>query len=135
MKNLYYKIWVDAIVYEKTNNGQLRNWKSFTIIPISILQGINMLTVFIWLTAIDIKVDIFLEFDLFRGKMIDGFLSGALTLFIPFLLLNYLLIFRGSKYIDLIEKYEYKKGKLYLLYFLFSIGIFIVPIIIGKWIL
>jgi hypothetical protein len=135
MGNLYYKIWVDAIVYEKTKHGHLRNWKPYTLIPISVLQGVNLLTIFFWLSTFNLKIDIFLDFDLFPGKMIDGFLSGFITLFLPFILLNWLLIFRGKRFESLVEKYEYKKGKLYLLYFLTTIGVFILPIIIGKWII
>jgi len=133
--NLFYKIWVDAIVYEKTKHGDIRNWKPYTLIPISVLQGINLLTVFFWLNALDIKLDIFIDFKLFPGEMLNGFLSGFLTLFLPFIVLNYLLVFRGKKYDDLIQKYNYRRGKLYLIYFLATIFIFILPIIIGKWIL
>ncbi len=133
--SLYYKIWVDAIVYEKTKHGDMRNWKPYTLIPISVLQGINLLTVFFWLSTFNIKLDIFIDFNLFPGEMLDGFLSGFLTLFLPFIVLNYLFVFRRKKYDDLIEKYDYRKGKLYLIYFLTTILIFILPIIIGKWVL
>lgn len=47
MTNLYYKIGVDVIVYEKTKHGHLWNWKTYTIIPISVLQGFNLLIVFL----------------------------------------------------------------------------------------
>ena len=135
MKNLYYKIWVDAIVYERTKHGHLRNWKPYTLIPISVLQGVNLLTVFFWLSTINVKIDIFVDLNIFPGKMIDVFLSGFLTLFLPFILLNYALIFRGKKYDTLIEKYGYRNGKLYLLYFLTTVGVFILPIIFMKWII
>lgn len=133
--SLYYKIWVDAIVYEKTKHGDMCNWKPYTLIPISVLQGINLLTVFFLLSTFNIKLDIFIDFNLFPGEMLDGFLSGFLTLFLPFLVLNYFLVFRGKKYNDLIEKYDYRKGRLYLIYFFTTILVFILPIIIGKWIL
>ena len=135
MNNLYYQIWVDAIVYEKTKHGSMRNWKLFTIIPISVLQGINILTLFLLFNALNLKIKIFLDFDLFPGEMLDSFISGFITLFLPFLILNYLVIFRKERYTQLIKKYTYRKGKLYLIYFLLTIGIFIIPIIIGKWIL
>ena len=135
MKNLYYEIWVDAIIFEKTKHGHLRNWKTFTLIPISILQGINLLTIFFWLVTFGIKFDIFFDFNLFPGEMLDGSISGFITLFLPFLILNYFLVFRRKKYKTLIEKYDYRKGKLYLTYFLTTILVFILPIIVGKWIL
>lgn len=131
--SLYYKIWVDAIVYEKTKHGDMRNWKLYTLIPISVLQGINLLTVFFGLSTFNIKLDIFFDLNLFPGEMLDGFLSGFITLFLPFLILNYLLVFHRKKYDDLIERYDYRNGKLYMIYFLTTILIFILPLIIDKW--
>jgi hypothetical protein len=130
--SLYYKIWVDAMVYEKTKHGHLRNWKTYTLIPISVLQGINLLTVFFLLSAFNLKLDIFIDFNLFPGEMLDGFLSGFITLFLPFILLNYFLIFYNKQYKKLINEYKYRNGKLYLTYFLVSIGICIIPLILGK---
>jgi len=135
MKDLYYKIWVDAIVYEKTKHGHLRNWKPYTLVPISILQGVNLLTIFFWLSTFNVKIDIFIDFDIFPGKMIDGFISGFLTLFLPFLVLNYILVFRAEKYNTLVEKYTYRNGNLYFIYFLTSIGSFILPILFMKYII
>jgi len=135
MKDLYYKIWVDAIVYEKTKHGHLRNWKPYTLVLISILQGVNILTIFFWLSTFNVKIDIFIDFDIFPGKMIDGFISGFLTLFLPFLVLNYILVFRAEKYNTLVEKYTYRNGNLYFIYFLTSIGSFILPILFMKYII
>ena len=135
MKDLYYKIWVDAIVYEKTKHGHLRNWKPYTLVLISILQGVNILTIFFWLSTFNVKIDIFIDFDIFPGKMIDGFISGFLTLFLPFLELNYILVFRAEKYNTLVEKYTYRNGNLYFIYFLTSIGSFILPILFMKYII
>ena len=130
MDNIYYKIWVDAIVWEKTTNGKRRNWKAFTLIPISVFQGINLLTVAFWLSPLT-KFSIFIDITIFKAKALNSFCSAAITLFIPFLLLNYFLIFYNQRYESLIEKYKYYNGKLYLWYFLFTVGIFIIPIIIG----
>jgi len=51
--------------------------------------------------------------------------NGKLTI-----LINYFLIFYNSKYINLLNKYPYNKGKLFLYYFLCSMFI---PII-ALWI-
>ena len=135
MGNLYYKIWTDAIVFERSKHGHLRNWKIFTLIPITVLQGINLLTVFLWLSALNIKIDIFIEFNIFPGTMLDSFASAAVTLFLPFLIINYFLILRGKRFQLLIKKYGYKNGRLYLFYFIATISIFIIPLIVGKFIL
>ena len=133
MLSIYYKIWVDAIVFEQTKYGQRRNWKIFTILPISIFQVINLLTIFFIASALTKKnIPIFLDITIFNIKPINSFISFSITLFWPFVILNYFLIIYDNKYEGLIEKYKYHNGKLYLGYFLFTIGIFIVPIIIGM---
>jgi len=133
MLSIYYKIWVDAIVFEQTKYGQRRNWKIFTLLPISIFQGINLLTIFFIASALTKKnIPIFLDITIFNIKPINSFISFSITLFWPFVILNYFLIIYDNKYEGLIEKYKYHNGKLYLGYFLFTIGIFIVPIIIGM---
>jgi hypothetical protein len=126
MLNIYYKIWVDAIVWEKATNGKRRNWKVFTLLPISLCEGINLLTLCFWL-----HIPIFIDIKLFSFKPLNGFLSFFISLLFPFLILNYFLIVYNNRYESLIERYKYHNGKLYLWYFLSSVGAFIIPIIIG----
>jgi len=135
IKNIYYKIWVDAIVYEKAKNEGSRNWKTYTLIPISVLQGTNLLTIFFWLSSFDIKIDIFFDIDIFPGQMIDKFISSFISLFMPFLVINYIFIFKEKKYIELIKKYKHHNGKLYLIYFIITFAVFILPIVIAKWLI
>ncbi len=132
MLSIYYKIWVDAIVFEQTKNGERRNWRIYTLFPISMLQGINMLTIFFVVSALtNKKIPLFFDVAIFSVKPLNSFFSFAITLFFPFIILNYFLIIYNDKYEGLIERYKDYNGKLYLKYFLFSVGIFIIPIIIG----
>ena len=48
MSNIYYKIWVDAIVSQKTKYGKIRDWRVYTLLPISVLQEINLFTLAFW---------------------------------------------------------------------------------------
>ena len=135
---LYYKIWIDAInAVIKKNDENQKDWKIILLIIFSVAQGVNLLTVFFWLNTFNIKYDIFFDFDFFPGDMLDGFLSGFITLFLPFILLNYFLIFRKRRYQDYREIYSgmNTQGRAFMLYFIISVLIFILPIIIGKWIL
>ncbi len=96
-------------------------------------QGINLLTIFFIASALTKKnIPIFLDITIFNIKPINSFTSFSITFFWPFVILNYFLIIYDNKYEVLIEKYKYHNGKLYLGYFLFTIGIFIVPIIVGM---
>jgi len=47
MLELYYKVWVDAIKYEKTKHSHLRDWKYVTLVYMSLLQGLNFGTLYI----------------------------------------------------------------------------------------
>jgi hypothetical protein len=127
MRNIYYKIWVDAIVWEKSTNGDRRNWKVYTLIPISLCQGLNLGTICFWC-----HIPIFINVNIFSIKPLNGFLSYSISLLIPFLILNYFIIIYNHRYESLIIKYKYHNGKLYLWYFLLSVGAFIIPIIISM---
>lgn len=132
MLSIYYKIWVDAIVFERTKNGDRRNWKIYTLVPISLFQGLNLLTIILFIESITKKnIPIFYDVTFFNVKLINSFLSFSITLFWPFVILNYFSVIYNDRYENLIEKYKYHNGRLYIGYFLFTIGIFIVPIFIA----
>lgn len=127
MGNMYYKVWVDAIVWEQATNGKRRNWKVYTLLPISLCQGVNLLTICFWC-----HISIFINIQLFSVKPLNSFLSYSISLLLPFVILNYFIIIYNQRYKSLINKYKYHNGKLYIWYFLLSIGSFIIPIIIGM---
>jgi hypothetical protein len=130
---LYYKIWVDAIITERAKKLEGKNWKLYTIIPISLLQGTNLFTFFYWMkTIVNRNLPLFFGVDIFNARLINDFISIVLTLFIPFIILNYLLIFNNDRYEELIAKYKSKREKFYKKYTLVTLGLLIVPIIIQK---
>jgi hypothetical protein len=131
MLALYYKIWVDAIVTEKAKKVEARNWKLYTLIPISLLQGINLFTFFYWMkTLVNRTLPLFFPVTIFNARLINDFISIVITLFIPFVLLNYLLIFNNERYEQLMIKYKPEDKNLYKKYSLVTLGLFIIPLII-----
>ena len=139
IKKIYYRVWIDAIKAAiKTDKDGRTSWKSLLLIIFSVSQGINLLTIFFILKILSIAdVNIFIHFDLFPGKMLDGFLSAFITLFLPFFLLNYFLVFFKDKYkilMDDFNSFKIKEGLVFMLYFFASMLLFILPIVIGKWI-
>ena len=50
----------------------------------------------------------------------SSILSFLLLFFIPFAVINYILIFHNKKYERLLKKYPYYQGKLFLNYFIIS---------------
>lgn len=136
-KEIYYRVWVDAIdAAIKANKEGQNNWKSILLIIFSVSQGINLLTIFLFIKVFfDKKLEIFYNLDLFPGKMFDVFISAFITLFLPFIMINYYLVFYRNKYKLLMEKYhgyKTKGGLVFMLYFFASMLIFLLPVIIGK---
>src|SRR6202012_2839039 len=123
MLSAYYKLWVDAIVSEKNKKGRGTTWKAFTIIPISILMGINLLTLLYWTSKLThYQLPVVLIVGIFNARLLNIYISAILMYFIPFLLLNYLVIFYNSRYKELIKSYQDNKGKWYRNYALMSLG-------------
>lgn len=132
MKNsalsVYYKIWVDAIQYTKSNKAEGKSWKLFTIIPISILQGINFVTILLWIRAFsNRKFTVILPVSIFSAIPLNTFISIILTFFLPFVILNYLLIFNNKRYDILMKMYNPRNGKRYFWYIALTLGIFVIP--------
>jgi hypothetical protein len=130
MENLYYKIWVDAINFERKSKEGFRNWKVYTMIGMTMMQYLNFMELTLLLYAFKIKYNVVL-IDFLPGSMLDGFLSGSIIA-MPFAFINYLLIFRKRRYEILLIKYKNNDGKLYKRYVLLSLVLFILPVYIIK---
>jgi hypothetical protein len=128
-------MWVDAIKVGIKNQDKVPEWKMSFVVGCSIAMGSNVLTLFSWLVFMGIKINIFIEFDFLHGTMLDTALSGIVTLFLPFMVLNYLLIFHKDRYKTLLRRYEgYKmKGLSMLVYLTISVLLFIIPILVHQW--
>jgi hypothetical protein len=131
MLKLYYRIWVDAIAATKAKMAGTDSWKAYTLVPMSLLMGINLLTFFVWMhSLVSRRLPLVLPVTIFHYRLINDFISVVTTLFIPFVLLNYLLIFNNNRYEQLLTKYPPQNGKLYKKYTLISLGILAIPIMI-----
>src|SRR3569833_2230385 len=131
MQNWYYKIWLVAIISQRAKCAEHTNWKLYTIVPISVLQGINLFTFFYWMRVIfSPNLLLMMPVGIFHAHPLNGFISVIITFFIPFVLLNYLLIFYNDRYDKLITRYGAENGKLYRNYALYTLGLAILPIII-----
>jgi hypothetical protein len=114
MFSIYYKIWADA-----------------TIISISLLQGINLLTILLFVRLISRDTyPVIFPLNWFNRAGMNTFCSVVLTYFVPFVIINYLLIFYGHQYNDVLKTYGNKKGKLYRTYTLISVGVILIPYLI-----
>jgi hypothetical protein len=133
MKNIYYSIWVDAIVNIEKNPKHRKDWKFFSMVYMTLLNALNLGVILMILAYIfDLKV-IWVSFTILSGTILNSFASFIIQFAMPFILLNYVLIFYRNKYKGLIQRYSDMKGKLFAAYLLSSIGLFIACVITYMW--
>ncbi|MDP9077552.1 MAG: hypothetical protein M3O71_09040 [Bacteroidota bacterium] len=129
---LYYRIWADAIISQKAKKTEQTSWKLYTLIPLSLIMGINLFTFFYWMRVIvDRNLLLYMPVNVFNAHPLNSFISVVITFIIPFVLLNYLVIFNNDRYNEVLKKYHHTCGKLYRKYVLYSLGIAIIPIVIN----
>lgn len=126
--SLYYKIWTDYIYKAQTIPSYGHDWKWKTLIYMSTCMGILFAILMAFFQKIIGASFYFLNIDIFPGDNIDAFLSGFILFVLPFLIINYILIFRGGRYKLLMNKYPHSNGKFFKLFFSIALGI---PIIGG----
>lgn len=134
MKKLYYEIWADAIEAIRSTESYMTDKDKIVVLLItfSIAQGFN-LGFLLLILATFIETPFFLQINLFPGSMLNGAIGGMITLFLPFVIINYILIIRKKYYLKYIHNRTIRsKGKVFLLYFFFSGGLFVFTVIIGK---
>lgn len=126
MTNIYYEIWADAIT--TTQKKDSKQWKMATLVPMSILHGINLLTFLLFLRVIlGRNWPLFVPVKIFNDVILNDAISVVLTFIIPFMILNYLLVFSNDRYQQIIHFYKGRNGRLYRLYILVSLGIIVIP--------
>lgn len=138
MLNLYYKLWADGIIAAlkaKEKNKSLGNdWKVTYLMFFSLAQGVNLLTISLYLEMLGVHNNIFIHFTLFDIQLFNQALSAMTSLFLPYAIFNYFMIFRKERYKKIIKNYESMnaRGFRFVGYFVISFSMFLLPVIIGK---
>jgi hypothetical protein len=124
MIDIYYKIWVDAIVRIRMKSENDFTWKILSMIYITFAMAMNLAFVsFILQEYIfkkwfyNITIQIFPE----TKSRINGFLEFFILYVAIPLIMNYLLIFRHNRYEMLLEKFKNHNGRLFAWYFVSSL--------------
>lgn len=123
MLNIYYKIWVDCIIRVQSIKANKDDWQMKAMFIMSVSMVFNLL-----LVMLPLQRNVFGRF-FYDVKIagLSGFENYILTMIFLYILpcvgLNYLLIFRSKRYEKLLKKYSYHNGKLILSYFLISMGV------------
>lgn len=110
MKNYYYIFWSDAIQRIRKFHPQKKNWKLSIYILNSWIHALNFFIIALWLKYFHLLKIKLPEIKIFPGETINEFISFALVFVIPFLILNYFLIFYKDRYKKIIEKYYIEGG-------------------------
>jgi len=134
IKDLYYTIWVDCIT--RVRNFDDFWWEYKCMMILSFAMGVSFM-VFMAVIQRTLGFSLYnLDLTNFLIKPIASLVSSFILFFLPFLLLNYVLIFYNRRYEILIKKYKYYNGKYAMTFFLFSMVLpilsFILLIIFNK---
>lgn len=130
--NLYYKIWVDCILKARSQPQNKSNWKLFTMIFMSMAMAIN-LAVFMAILQRNILGYSFYDFKIsfLEGTRIGSAISFFILFLLPTLMVNYIFVFRKKRYEKLIKKHKYYNGKLFISYFLISLFLPFMLLLLG----
>jgi hypothetical protein len=128
---IYYRIWMDLIVRLWSKESTKKDWQLRGIIGMSIAMMFNFITLMLIFQK-RVLGYYFYELDISLLSDYENYIVTILFLyFLPCIIVNYLLIFRGKRYEKFIGKYPYQDGNLFYGYFIISLAL---PIIL-LWII
>ena len=128
--DLYYMIWIDAIVFERAKFRGERSWKTYTMFTVCFSQSLNLFAIVLVLGYFDIFIPT-VNIDLFPGTMSDSALEGFVLIGWPPIVLNYLLIFWRHRYRKLVKRFKHSRGRLITTYLFSSIAIVFMAILLA----
>lgn len=131
--NIYYKIWVDCITKARSIPANKNNWKQFSMVFMSMVMAINFAMIMAIVQRNILQFSFYdLRIDVFPGRKLDAFISFFVLYLLPMLIINYYLIFKNNNYEILLVKYKSHDGKLFIGYFLTSLAIPLLVLIISQ---
>ena len=113
---IYYRIWADAIFRFRKHHPDKKNWKTELLLFHSWIQSLNAWILYLWLSYFEIINVQLPRIDIFPGSSIDAFLAFTIIFALPFLILNYVLIFHKNRYERLDQKYEHRRWNYAFIY-------------------
>lgn len=131
MLGLFYRIWVDCIIRAKLQPANKGNWKVLTLVVMTTAMSIFLLFIIALLEKFVIKKAVYNLNFLFLPKYLKELAYFGFLFFLPCFIINYALIFRGKRYKILLEKYPYSNGKLFLGFFLISVWLPVICLLVG----
>jgi hypothetical protein len=131
---LYYEIWADALEAIKNSKSYMPYKDKIVIVFLLfvIAQGFNAVFIMLLLGSV-FNFDMFLDLNIFPGNYLNKAFSGILTLYLPFAIINYYLIFYKKRHAKYTENRRINTGgKALLIYFTSSVLLVLLLVIVGK---
>ena len=120
MIGLYYRVWADLIKRARLQPNNKKNWPVMTMLFMTMAMAFNFLFITTIFEKYVLKTNL-LQINLdFLSERINNVLTYLILFVLPCSVINYLLIFRNKRYQKLLAIYPYYNGKLFLVYFTFS---------------
>ncbi len=110
MKNLYYNVWSDAINSFRKHHPEITDWKVKVFNLMTFTNALNFWILFFWLQYFGLVRLPKFTFNLPIG-IINDFLMFILIFALPFVIINFFLIFYKDRYKNILEKYPYTDKK------------------------
>ena len=131
MLGLYYRIWVDFIIRAKRNPANNGKWQQGSMIFMTLAMSSNFILIMTILERHVLKRTIYTIDFSFLPERANSVLSYIILFVLPCWVINYQLIFRNKRYLKLLERYPYYNGKLAASYFVISMMLPIVLLLIA----
>lgn len=131
MLTLYYRIWVDLIKKINDNPNKETNWKSRAILLMTMAMSANLILIMTFLEKKIFK-SYFYKIDLsVLPTRLNNVISYIFLFILPCFVINYILIFRKSRYLQFLHKYPSHGGKLAGMYMVVSIMLPVALLLLG----
>lgn len=130
MKNWYYVVWSDAIRSIRKNHPKDKNWKAKIFSYTTFIHSANFWFFLVWLQQFGVITIPKFEIDFFGINFLDGFLSYTIRFALPFLVLNYVLVFSKNRYEKILEKYPETKYRYFLIYSLTVLAVNLITVFV-----
>lgn len=128
---IFYRIWVDSMTRLMSRETNKDNWQIKGMITMSVAMTFNFILLMVIIQR-NILGYYFYKLSIpFLSNIENNILTILVLFFLPCVIINYMLIFRGKRYEKLLEKYPYYNGELFLVYFLVSLFLPILLLWIG----
>ncbi|TAJ12146.1 hypothetical protein DMA11_13895 [Marinilabiliaceae bacterium JC017] len=131
MRNMYYQLWVDAIVNSNDYKNKESGWKFNLYWLMTVINALNIGVLILWLDFFQVDTSKF-QINIHSNSVLLSFIGGFINYGLPFAIINYYAIFYKNRYLKLIERYSHYNGRLALSYTFASL-LLLIGTVIYMW--